>query len=127
MHVAHCCYIQPIVEAPPKKQDDSFDDPMNFNDDDDNDEDKRGPPPPPVLNFADIECAISEDRLFQPNLTCWSSEEDEKIHYERTTEEFLEACEAPMNDPEKLSPFSITSEALMGTLFWKHSMIKAEL
>ena len=85
---------------------------MNFNDDDD-DDDERGPPPPPVLNFADIECAIS--RLFQPNLTCWSSEEDEKIHHERTSEEFLEACEAPMNDPEKSSPFSITSEALMGT------------
>ena len=101
MHVAHCCYIQPIVEAPPKQQDDSFDDLMNFNDDDDNDEDKRGPPPPPVLNFADIECAISEDRLFQPNLTCWSSEEDEKIHHERTTEEFLEDCEAPMNDPDR--------------------------
>ena len=62
---------------------------------------REGPHPPPVLNFADIECAISEDRLFQPNLTCWSSEEDEKIHHERTTEEFLEACEAPMNDPDR--------------------------
>ena len=94
MHVAHRCYIQPIVEeAPLKQKDDSLDDPMNFNDDDDNDEDKRGPPPPPVLNFADIECAISEDRLFQPNLICWSGEEDE-IHHARTTEEFLEACEA---------------------------------
>ena len=88
---------------------------------------REGPHPPPVLNFADIESAISEDRIFQPNITCWSSEEDEKIHHKRTTEEFLEACEAPMNDPEKSSPFSITSEALMGTLFWKHSMIKAEL
>ena len=52
MHVAHCCYIQPIVEAPPKQQDDPFDDPMNFNDDDDNDEDKRGPPPPSCLEFC---------------------------------------------------------------------------
>ena len=90
-HVAHRCYIQPIKEAPPQQQDDFFDDPMNFNDDDD---DERGPPPPPVLNFADIECAISEDRVFQPNLICWSSEEDEEIHHARTIEEFLEACEA---------------------------------
>ena len=93
-HVAHRCCIQPIKEeAPPQQQDDFFDDPMNFNDDDD-DDDERGPPPPPVLNFADIECAISEDRVFQPNLICWSSEEDEEIHHARTIEEFLEACEA---------------------------------
>ena len=63
-------------------------------DDDDDDDDKRGPPPPPVLNFADTECAIAEDLEFQPNLICWSSEEDEGIHYARTIEEFLEACEA---------------------------------
>lgn len=80
---------------------------------------REGPHPAPVLNFADIECAISEDRLFQPNLTCQSSplrssEEDEKIHHERTTEEFLEACEALMNDPEKSSPFSITSRDFDG-------------
>ena len=30
----------------------------------------------------------------QPNLICWSSEEDEEIHHARTIEEFLEACEA---------------------------------
>ena len=28
MHVAHCSYIRPIVEAPPQQQDDSFDDLM---------------------------------------------------------------------------------------------------
>ena len=93
-HVARRCCIQPIKEeAHSQQQDDFFDDPMNFNDDDD-DDDERGPPPPPVLNFADIECAISEDRVFQPNLICWSSEEDEEIHHARTIEEFLEACEA---------------------------------
>ena len=96
-HFAHRCYIQPIKEeAPPQPQEDAFEDPMyfQFDDDDDHDDDKRGPPPPPVLNFADIECAIAEDREFQPNLICWSSEEDEEIHHARTIEEFLEACEA---------------------------------
>ena len=78
-HVAHRCCIQPIKEeVPPQPREDAFEDPMyfQFDDDDDDDDDKRGPPPPPVLNFADIECAISEDRVFQPNLICWSSEED---------------------------------------------------
>ena len=95
-HVAHRCCIQPIKEeVPPQPREDAFEDPMYFQfDDDDDDDDKRGPPPPPVLNFADIECAISEDRVFQPNLICWSSEEDEEIHHARTIEEFLEACEA---------------------------------
>ena len=97
LHVAHRCCIQPIKEeVPPQPREDAFEDPMyfQFDDDDDDDDDKRGPPPPPVLNFADIECAISEDRVFQPNLICWSSEEDEEIHHARTIEEFLEPCEA---------------------------------
>ena len=97
-NVAHFCSIQAIKEeAPPQLQEDAFEDPMYFQFDDDNDDDdddKRGPPPPPVLNFADIECAIAEDREFQPNLICWSSEADEKSHHARTIEEFLEACEA---------------------------------
>lgn len=63
-------------------------------DDDEDDDDKKGPPPPPLLNFADIECALSEDRVFQPNPICWSSEKDEEITHARTIDEFLEACKA---------------------------------
>ena len=63
-------------------------------DDDEDDDDKKGPPPPPLLNFADIECALSEDRVFQPNPICWSSEKDEEIPHARTIDEFLEACKA---------------------------------
>ena len=69
-HVAHRCCIQPIKEeVPPQPREDAFEDPMyfQFDDDDDDDDDKRGPPPPPVLNFADIECAISRVST-QPHL-----------------------------------------------------------
>ena len=95
-HVAHRCCIQPIKEeAPQQPQVDAFEDPMYFQfDDDDDDEDKRGPPPPPVLNFTDIECALTEDRVFEPNLICWSSEEDEDIHHATTVNEFLDACDS---------------------------------
>ena len=95
-HVAHRCCIQPIKEeAPQQPQVDAFEDPMYFQfDDDDDDEDKRGPPPPPVLNFTDIECALTEDRVFEPNLICWSSEEDEDIHHATTLNEFLDACDS---------------------------------
>ena len=53
------------------------------------------PPPRPILVFADIECALSEDRVFVPNLICWSSEEDgdEENHLD-TMEEFIEALKA---------------------------------
>ena len=46
------------------------------------------------MNLADIECALSDDRVFQPNLICWSSEEDEEIHHTSSIEQFLEACDA---------------------------------
>ena len=53
------------------------------------------PPPRPILVFADIECALSEDRVFVPNLICWSSEEDaDKVHHSDCKEEFLEALQA---------------------------------
>ena len=35
-----------------------------------------------------------EHRVFQPNLICWSSEEEEEIHHSSSIEEFLEACDA---------------------------------
>ena len=35
-----------------------------------------------------------EHRVFQPNLICWSSEEEEEIHHSSSIEEFLEDCDA---------------------------------
>ena len=34
---------------------------------------------PLLLNFADIECYLTEERVFVRNLICWSTEEDEDI------------------------------------------------
>ena len=91
-HVCHRCYIQPIEGSTP--QEDSFQDPNDFNEENDDDDEKRGPPLPPVLNFADTECALTQDRVSQPNLICWSNEEEDEIHHAKTIEEFLEACKA---------------------------------
>lgn len=78
-HVNHRCYIQPIVEEPPREQqEDPLEDPLHFQfeADDGDDDENRGPSPRPVLCFADIECTLSDDRMFFPNLICWSSRED---------------------------------------------------
>ena len=69
---------------------------FQFEADDDGDE-NRGPrsPPPPVLNFADIECYLTEDRVFVPNLICWSSEEDgDIVHHSDSIDEFLESLQS---------------------------------
>ena len=106
-HVAHRCYIQPIFEEEPQQQDDEdFEDPLQlqFGDDDD-DEEKKGPPPPsPTLNFAHIECALTKDQAFEPNLIYWSSEEDEDIHHATTINEFLDACEAMTEVEDDVRP-----------------------
>ena len=96
-HVDHRCYIQPIVEKPPQEQQqDPLEDPLHFQfeADDDGDE-NRGPPPPPVLNFADIECYLTKDRVFVPNWICWSSEEDgDFVHHSDSIDEFLESLQS---------------------------------
>ena len=85
--------MQPKQDTP---KEDPLEDPAAYvNDDDDNDDDNEnlGPPPPPLLNFADIECFTTEDRVFVPNLICWSTQEDDQIHHADTIEEFLRALE----------------------------------
>ena len=97
-HVNHRCYIQPIVEKEPQEQEehDPLEEPLQWQcEDDDNENENSGPPPSPILVFADIECALSEDRVFVPNLICWSSEEDaDQVHHSYSMEEFLEALQA---------------------------------
>ena len=90
-HVNDRCYIQPVHPQEDIPQDD-FEEPNDF-EDDENDEEKKGPPPKPILNFADIECALSDDNVFDPNLICWSSEEDDDIQSADNIDDFLKAIE----------------------------------
>ena len=94
----HRWYIQPIVEKEPQEQEeqDPSEEPLQWQcEDDDNENENSGPPPRPILVFADIECALSEDRVFVPNLICWSSEEDaDEVHHSDSMEEVLEALQA---------------------------------
>ena len=66
---------------------------MAFQNEDDDANEEKGPPPPPVLNFADIERSLTEERVFMPNLTCWSSEEDDEIFHTDSIEDSLQALE----------------------------------
>ena len=90
-HVNDRYYIQPVQPQEDIPQDD-FEEPNDFQDDE-NDEEKKGPPPKPILNFADIECALSDDNVFDPNLICWSSEEDDDIQSADNIDDFLKAIE----------------------------------
>ncbi|CAH3034025.1 unnamed protein product [Porites lobata] len=72
---------------------DGFEDPMVFQNENDDENEEKGPPPPPVLNFADIECSLTEERVFIPNLICWSSEEDDELFHSDSIEDFLQALE----------------------------------
>ena len=77
-HVNHRCFIQPVQPKEDTTQEDAFEDPMAFQNEDDDQNEEKGPPPPPVLNFADIECSLTEERVFMSNLICWSSEKDDE-------------------------------------------------
>ena len=69
----------------------AFEDPMAFQNEDDHENEEKGPPPPPVLNFVDIECSLTEERVFMPNLISRSSEEDDEIFHSDSIENFLQA------------------------------------
>ena len=60
---------------------------------DSDEEDKKGPPRSPLAVFADIECYQDEDRVFYPNLICWSNAEEDEIHHSDNIEDFLAALE----------------------------------
>ena len=62
----HKCYIQPVVEEQPEPT-----------------EEGGGcmvAPPPPLFVYADIEALQNHDSVFQANLLCYSSSEEEDIH-----------------------------------------------
>ena len=73
-------YESSHVEAPPVNEDSD-------------EEDKKSPPRSPLAVFADIECYQDEDRVFYPNLICWSSAEEDEIHHSDSIEDFLAALE----------------------------------
>ena len=58
----HKCYIQPPFEPPPPQQRNA------------NGETTAEEVPPPKLIYADIECLLTEERGFHPNLLCYRGE-----------------------------------------------------
>ena len=58
----HTCYIQPPFEPPPPQQRNA------------NGESTANEVPPPKLIYADIECLLTEERGFIPNLLCYRGE-----------------------------------------------------
>ena len=125
-HVNHRCFIQPVTPKEDTPVEEDLEEPVEDNDDDN--EEQKGPPPSRLLNFADIECYLTEERVFVPNLICWSTEEDDDICQAYTIEEFLNALTEDltevegrtmkMKDPEKSLPFSTTCVGLTEISFY---------
>ena len=63
---AHKCFMQPVVEHPEKE-------------DVGDGQGKKKPLPPPLIVYADIEAMQLEDRQFEPNMLCYSSNESVNI------------------------------------------------
>ena len=91
-HVDHRCFIQPVVKKDQIEEEFEASPDAEFAENDEEDEEKKGPPPPPLLVFANIECYLTEERVFVPNLICWPSEDD-TIYHADTIKEFLLAIE----------------------------------
>ena len=64
----HKCYIQPPYEPPP---------PRPRRDDDEEGEPREKPPP--QLVYADIECMLTDDRGFTPQLLCYRHQDQQEI------------------------------------------------
>jgi len=62
----HKCFIQPIVDDPEPEEDEEGN--------------KKKPPLEPFFVYADIEAMILPDRSFEPNLLCYRTHEDDRIH-----------------------------------------------
>ena len=58
----HRCFIQPPYEPPPPKQRNKDGEPSNDT-------------PPPKMVYADIECLLTEERGFIPNLLCYRAQD----------------------------------------------------
>lgn len=98
-HVNHRCYIEPIREKKQQQQtlevEEEEEDLLeeSLAEDDNENNDKKGPPPKPLPVFADIECSLDADRVFTPNLICWSDEDEDEIHHTESMTDFLEVLE----------------------------------
>ena len=70
-----------------------LDDEASHVNEDSDEEYKKNPPPRPLAVFTDIECYQDEDRVFYPNLICWSSAKEGEIQHSESIEDFLNALE----------------------------------
>ena len=82
----HQCYIQPPFEPPPPKQWNKDGEPANET-------------PPPKMVYADIECLLTEERRFIPNLLCYRMQDQVDI----TTHRGVDCVEVFLRDLNELS------------------------
>ena len=90
----HKCYIQPVVEEQPEPT-----------------EEGGGcmvAPPPPLFVYADIEAMQNDESVFQANLLCYSTSEEETIHVlegnhciSNFLHEFDDLAEVPESDKRR--------------------------
>lgn len=59
-------------------------------DDEDGESERRVPP---LLNFADFECYLDDEKVFHVNLACWSHVQEDEIHHVDNVKAFLEEVE----------------------------------
>ena len=103
----HKCYIQPVVEKEEETE---------------QTEEGGGcmvAPPPPLFVYADIEALQNHESVFQANLLCYSSSEEEEIHVldgEDCTLQFLQDLDdlADIPDGDKLREIIIVFHNLKG-------------
>ena len=82
----HKCYIQPPYQPPPPKQWNKDGEPANET-------------PPPKMVYADIECMLTEERGFIPNLLCYRAQDQVDI----TTLSGVDCVEVFLRDLNELS------------------------
>ena len=123
----HRCFIQPPFEPPPPQQRNA------------NGETTAEEVPPPKLVYADIECLLTEERGFHPNLLCyrgeWQSEitairDEDCLEGENCVDRFLKHLDDyahPADENIKKQPLIIIFHNLKGFdgIFIINSLYKA--
>ena len=120
MIAEHKCYIQPPYEPPPPQQRNAEGESSNET-------------PPPKLVFADIECMLTEERGFIPNLLCYRMQDQLDIttlEGDGCVETFLHHLDDwahPANEDIEEQPLIILFHNLKGFdgIFILHELYKA--
>ena len=87
----HKCYIQPPYEPPPPQQRNA-------------DGESANETPPPIMIYADIECMLTEERGFIPNLLCYRVQEENRtitLRGEDCVEFFLHHLDDRSHPPDQ--------------------------